>query len=96
VSLDDLHQMMGHIMPNTARCLVQEHIIEGIILDESKPPPKSCDSCKYGKKTCKPVKKISEHMHAKELGELIHSDLWGPSPVCTPQHKEYYVSYTDD
>ncbi len=96
VSLDDLHQMMGHIAPNAAKRLVKDHIVEGIILDKSKPPPKSCDSCKYGKKTRKPVKKVSKRARAKEWGELIHSDLWGPSPVRTPQHKEYYVSYTDN
>jgi hypothetical protein len=88
--------MLGHISPDAAKRLVKEHIVEGIVLDESAPPPKSCDSCEYGKKTRKPVKKVSERTRAKAVGELIHSDLWGPSPTRTPQHKEYYVSYTDD
>ncbi len=53
--LDDLHQMMGHISPEVAKRLVQDHIVEGIVLDELKPPPKSCDSCEYVKKTRKLV-----------------------------------------
>ncbi len=81
VSLDDLHQMMGHIVPNAVKRLVKEHIVEGIILDKLKLPPKSCDSCEYGKKTQKPVGKISERACAKELGKIIYSDLWGPSPI---------------
>ncbi|KAJ7263358.1 hypothetical protein C8J57DRAFT_953201, partial [Mycena rebaudengoi] len=83
VTLDDLHQMLGHISPDAARRLIKEHIVEGIILDESAPPPRSCDSCEYGKKTRKAVKKVSERARAKELGALIHSDLWGPSPTRT-------------
>ncbi len=51
VTLNKLHQMMGHISPDVAKHLVKDHIVEGIILDESKPVPKSCDACKYGKKT---------------------------------------------
>ncbi|KAF9003796.1 hypothetical protein BDZ89DRAFT_916260, partial [Hymenopellis radicata] len=99
VSLDDLHQMMGHISPDAAKRLVDmstNHIVDGIILDEAQPAPTSCDSCEYGKKTRKAVAKISDHERAKELGATIHSDLWGPSPVQTPQHKEYYMSFTDD
>jgi transposase InsO family protein len=48
------------------------------------------------KRLAKAVKKFSERARPKEVGALIHSDLWGPSPTRTPQHKEYYVSYTDD
>jgi DNA-binding Lrp family transcriptional regulator len=96
VTLDDLHQMLGHISPDAAKRLVKEYIVEGIILDESATTPRSCDSCEYGKKTHKAVKKFRERARAKKVGELIHSDLWGPSPTRTPQHKEYYVSYMDD
>ena len=28
--------------------------------------------------------------------DKIHSYVWGPSPMQTPGHKEYYVSFTDD
>ena len=33
---------------------------------------------------------------AAKFGDEIHSDVWGPSPVQTPGHKDYYVSFTDD
>ena len=33
---------------------------------------------------------------ASKFGDEIHSDVWGPSPIQTPGHKEYYVSFTND
>ncbi len=67
ISLDGLHQMMGHISPNAAKRLVKGHIVEGIVLNKAQPTPTSCNSCEYGKKTRKAVAKISNHKHAKEL-----------------------------
>ncbi|KAK0212041.1 hypothetical protein IW262DRAFT_1280247, partial [Armillaria fumosa] len=32
----------------------------------------------------------------KNFRDEVHSDLWRPSPVKTQQHKEYYISYTND
>ena len=55
-----------------------------------------CASCEYGKATQKPIKKTHEELRASKFGDEIHSDVWGLSPVQTPGHKEYYVSFTDD
>ena len=55
-----------------------------------------CVSCEYGKATCKPIKKSCEKPRASKFGDEIHSNVWGPSPVRTPGHKEYYVSFTND
>jgi hypothetical protein len=41
----------------------------------------SCDSCKYAKTTCKPIKKSCEELRASRFGNEIHSDVWIPSPV---------------
>lgn len=30
------------------------------------------------------------------VGDEVHSDLWGPAPVESINHKRYYVSFTDD
>jgi hypothetical protein len=37
-----------------------------------------------------------EDKQAAALGDEIHLDLWGPAPVETINHKEYFVSFTDD
>ncbi|KAG7439502.1 uncharacterized protein BT62DRAFT_913398 [Guyanagaster necrorhizus] len=42
ITIDKLHQMMGHISPEAAKRLVKEFLISGIILNETE-SPKSCD-----------------------------------------------------
>jgi len=32
---------------------------------------------------------------SRKIGDEIHTDMWGPAPIETPQHKKYYVIFTD-
>ena len=56
----------------------------------------ACDSCEYAKASRKPIGKERDPPHREELGDEVHTDLWGPSPVQTPGHSSYYASFTDD
>src|ERR1700678_3281981 len=56
----------------------------------------TCNSCKYGKAHRKPIKKGREAPRAGKIGDEVHSDVWGPSPVQTIGSREYYSTYTDD
>ncbi|KAH9721431.1 retrovirus-related pol polyprotein from transposon RE1 [Citrus sinensis] len=54
----------------------------------------SCDACKMGK-----MHRL--HFSVTETKtkfplEILHTDLWGPSPVISPQGYRYYVSFVDD
>ena len=49
-----------------------------------------------GKGHQKAVQRTREGKRATAVGEEIHSDLWGPAPIETINHKEYFVSFTDD
>lgn len=95
LTLEDLHRRMGHIAPTAAQRMIDSGAIKGIELDSSS-SIKSCYSCEYAKSTRKPIKRAREEPRAEEFGGEVHSDLWGKSPVQTPGHKEYYVSFTDD
>jgi transposase InsO family protein len=95
LTLEELHRMMGHIAPETARRLVTEGAVEGIDLDDSG-MPQTCSSCEYAKTTRKPIQKTREAPRATKFGQEIHSDVWGPSPVMTPGKREYYSTFTDD
>ena len=57
VSIEKLHQLMGHIAPEAAKMLVEKGLVEGFKLDTSSQMPQSCDACEYGKAHRKPVKK---------------------------------------
>jgi len=34
--------------------------------------------------------------HAKEILDLIHTDVWGPAPIVSPSGLKYYVHFIDD
>jgi hypothetical protein len=95
LTIDELHRKLGHVGHDAARILVEKGLVKGIELDkESK--PSFCASCEWGKGHRKAVQRVREDERATAVGEEIHSDLWGPAPVETINHKEYFVSFTDD
>jgi hypothetical protein len=95
VTIERLHKLMGHISLEAAKALVQKGVVEGFKLDETS-KISSCDSCEYGKAHRKEVKKERQFPRASNIGDEIHSDVWGPSPVKTIGGREYYSSFTDD
>ena len=96
VSIEKLHQLMGHIAPEAAKALVEKGLVEGFKLDDSSKMPSTCDSCEYGKAHRKPIKREREAPRAGKIGDEVHSDVWGPSPIQTIGGREYYSTYTDD
>ena len=95
LSIEELHRRMGHIAPEAAKQMVSSGAINGIEIDSTS-VIQHCDSCEYAKMTRKPIKKERQTPRATKFGDEVHSDVWGPSPIQTPGHKNYYVSFTDD
>ena len=91
LTIEELHRCMGHIAPKTARQMVSKGAIRGIEIDSAL-EIQHCNSCKYAKATQKPIKKEPE----QKILVMKSTDIWGPSPIQTPGHKSYYVSFTDD
>ena len=54
-----------------------------------------CESCILGKQKKVSFLKIDRTPKAKKL-ELIHTDLWGPSPVASFGGSRYYITFIDD
>ena len=77
VIIGKLHHLMGHISPEVAKALVQKGLVEGFKLDETS-KILSCDSCEYGKAHRKEIKKERQFPQASNIGDEIHSDVWGP------------------
>ena len=40
--------------------------------------------------------KVWEGGRCPAIGDEVHSNLWGPTPIKSINHKQYYVSFTDD
>ena len=53
-----------------------------------------CEHCLYGKQNR--VKFPSSATRAKNILELIHSDVFGPVPIPSLGGSLYYVSFIDD
>ena len=95
VSIEEIHGRMAHIAPETIKKMVSKGVIQGVEID-STAEIQQCNSCEYAKATQKLIQRTREGPRASKFGDEIHSDVWGPSPIQTPGHKEYYVSFTDD
>ena len=94
LTIDELHWKLGHIGHEYARQLVQKGMVTGVELDEDS-KPSFCESCEWGKKHRKPIQRVREEPKEKEVGDKIHSDLWGKAPTRTINRREYSVSFTD-
>ncbi|GBE83911.1 Retrovirus-related Pol polyprotein from transposon TNT 1-94 [Sparassis crispa] len=96
-SVMDFHRRMGHISPMIAEHLVREGRVEGVhFTDSVKPGTDQCESCIQAKITRHPVPKERDGARAKELGDRVHSDVWGPARTETIGGKKYFTSFTDD
>ena len=96
MTIEKLHLVMGHIAPEAAKALVNKGLVEGIKLDQSSKMLDVCSSCEYGKAHGKAVRKERKAPRAGKIGDEIHSDIWGPSPIQTMGGREYYSTYIDD
>jgi hypothetical protein len=95
VSLQELHNRLGHIGTQSLKNLICDGIIDGIILTDNS-DNFECRPCILGKTQRKSVPKIREGERAVEFGGEIHSDLWGPVRTATFGGRRYYISFTDD
>ncbi|KAJ0011031.1 hypothetical protein Pint_33410 [Pistacia integerrima] len=87
------HKRLGH--PNSA---ILSHIINSGLLGNkdqfSFPLSFDCSTCKLGKS--KSLSFPSHGSHANRCFDLIHSDVWGISPVISHANYKYFVTFIDD
>lgn len=53
-----------------------------------------CEACQFGKSKKLPFSKSLSH--ASSPFELVHTDLWGPSPLQSVHGNRYYILFLDD
>src|SRR5271155_296226 len=95
LTIDELHRRLGHVSHERARLLVKKGLVEGVELDMNSKAT-VCESCEWAKGERKAIVRVRDERRTTTVGEEIHSDLWGPAPVETINHKRYYISFTDD
>ena len=93
MSLVDLHHCLGHISPATAMQLIDRRILVGISVDDQ--DVGFCEVCTLMKIKCHPFLKICTHP-AQNVGDVIHSDLWGPASVMALGGGYYAIMFIDE
>ena len=92
---DQWHKNFGHIAVPSLERLYQEKMVDGMAVDESSIPSKSCEACIQAKQAHKSFPQEAEH-RSLEPGERVMSDVWGPAGKESIGKWKYYISFTDD
>jgi GAG-pre-integrase domain len=87
-SLHTWHQRLAHTSSSILKHLVSSNHVSCTtsVFDV-------CESCSKAKSSRQPF--VSSNTRSTKSLELIHCDLWGPSPVVSHQGHKYYVLFTD-
>ena len=83
------HSRLGHAFISRVKQLVSKGLLGSI-------SNKSFDymPCQFGKQTALPFN--NSVSHALSPFDLIHSNVWGPSPITTQDGSRYFVIFVDD
>jgi hypothetical protein len=87
---------MAHVAPSAIQEMLSKGMIDSVQLNPKHETMSQCEACELAKATRKPIGKEREPKRQENLGDEVHTDLWGPSQVQMPGGKTYYASFTDD
>jgi hypothetical protein len=94
MTISEAHRKLGHLAHAAIKYAVKSGQILGVELDpESK--PEFCEACAKAKSAKQPFPKESQ-TRAKEYGERVHWDLWGPAAVKSLNGHHYAAARIDD
>ncbi|KAL5757477.1 hypothetical protein ACOSP7_020088 [Xanthoceras sorbifolium] len=85
------HQRLGHMSEKGMKTLLSK----GKLPDLKAVDVGLCKDCIFGKQKKVSFAKIGKIPKAEKL-ELVHTDVWGPSPVSSLSGSLYYVTFIDD
>ncbi|KAL5841705.1 hypothetical protein ACOSQ3_012308 [Xanthoceras sorbifolium] len=85
------HQRLGHMSEKGMKTLLSK----GKLPDLKAVDVGLCEDCIFGKQKKVSFAKIGKIPKAEKL-ELVHTDVWGPSPVSSLSGSLYYVTFIND
>ena len=95
LSWDQWHRRYGHLGMTGLETLKTKGLVNGLEVDESSVPSRTCDACVQAKQATQPFPKEAEN-RSTTPGERTLSDVWGPAQVESIGKSKYYISFTDD
>ena len=87
------HATLGHASPKLIREIYSRQLADNMHISDPPNTDIDCTTCIQAKHHVTPFS--DHHFSASGLGDVIVSDLWGPSPVTSIHGERYYVSFTD-
>lgn len=93
ISLMDLHRWLGHISPAAAIQLIDKRILTGVTVRDR--DVEFCEVCALEKIKRQPFPKSCTHP-AQNVGDVIHTDLWGPAQTIALGGDQYSISFIDE
>ena len=92
---DQWHRRYGHISISALQTLEKEKMVNGLAIDQSSIPSKTCDACIEAKQTHRPLPAEAEN-RSQIPGERFMTDVWGPARTTSIGGWKYYISFCDD
>ena len=83
------HSRLGHALSSRVQQLVSRGLLGSMSKDNF-----DCTSCQLGKQPA--LSFNNSESISNSIFELIHSDIWGPSPVASIGGSQYFVVFIDD
>ena len=94
MSISEAHRKLGHVSCHAIKHAILNGLIAGIELDPNS-KPEFCKACAKAKAAHQPFPKESK-TRAKNFGEQVHWDLWGPASVQSPNSHSYIAACIDN
>ena len=85
------HRRLGHMSKKVMKMLLSK----GKLPELKSVDFDMCESCVLGKHKRVSFLKTGRTLKAKKL-ELVHTDLWGPSPIASLTSSRYYITFIDN
>ena len=88
------HQRLGHVSHAKIKEMEKANMVDGLAISPHDVDP-FCEGCIYGKQHRLPFPTLGR-TRARQIAELIHSDVCGPMSTPSPNGARYFVLFTDD
>jgi transposase InsO family protein len=95
LSWNKWHQRYGNISISALQQLKNKHLVDGLSVDESTIPPRSCKACIQAKQHHKPFPSKAQ-TRAENPREHTMSDVCGPILVKSIEGFKHFITFMDD